>query len=58
MTTDSPWWKNLRADTPVTLRIKGREYAAFGEAVTDVSEVARVMEMMVSAYPSYGRLQA
>ena len=55
MTTDSPWRKNLRGGAPVTLHVKGREYAAFGEAVTEESEVARVMEMMVSAYPSYGR---
>ena len=59
MTTDSPWWKNLRgedgAGAPVTLRVEGRDYPGLAEAVTDEEEVARVLEMMLRAYPSYGR---
>ena len=32
MTTDSPWWKNLRGGALVTLRIRGREYVGVVEA--------------------------
>jgi hypothetical protein len=59
MTTDSPWWKNLRgndgAGTPVTVRVKGREYEGIGEAVTDETEVIRVLARFLQAQPGYGR---
>ncbi len=59
MTTDSPWWKNLRgedgAGVPVTLRIKGQEYEGTGEAVTDETEVARVLGRFLEAQPGYGK---
>jgi deazaflavin-dependent oxidoreductase (nitroreductase family) len=55
MTTDSPWWKNLRGGAPVTLLIKGREYTGVAEAITDETEVVRVLEMMLREYPSYGK---
>ncbi|MCA1730351.1 MAG: nitroreductase family deazaflavin-dependent oxidoreductase [Actinobacteria bacterium] len=55
MTTDSPWWRNLRGGAPLKLRVKGKEHAAFGEAVTDEAEVARVMEMMTRQFPRYGK---
>jgi deazaflavin-dependent oxidoreductase (nitroreductase family) len=31
--THAQWWKNLRADTPVTLRLQGRERQGFPEPV-------------------------
>ena len=59
MTTDSPWWKNLRgndgAGTAVTVRVKGREYEGIGEAVTDETEVIRVLARFLQAQPGYGR---
>ena len=55
MTTDSPWWKNLRGGALVTLRIRGREYVGVAEAVTDEAEVARVLQMMLKEYPGYGK---
>ena len=59
MTTDSPWWKNLRgkdgAGTPVTVRVKGREYEGIGEAVTDETEVVRVLARFLQMQPGYGR---
>jgi hypothetical protein len=54
MTTDSPW-KNLCGGAPVTLQIQGREYACVAEAITDETEVARVLEMMLRKYPGYGK---
>jgi hypothetical protein len=32
MTTDSPWWKNLRGGAPVTVRVEGHEHEGIGEA--------------------------
>ncbi len=55
LTTDSPWWKNLRGGALVTLRIRGREYVGVAEAVTDEAEVARVLQMMLKEYPGYGK---
>ena len=55
MTTDSPWWKNLCGGAPVTLQIQGREYAGVAEAMTDETEVARVLEMMLREYPGHGK---
>ena len=59
MTTDSPWWKNLRgndgAGTPVTVRVKAREYEGLGEAVTDETEVIRVLAKFLQMQPGYGR---
>jgi deazaflavin-dependent oxidoreductase (nitroreductase family) len=55
MTTDSPWWKNLRGGAPVTLRVKGEEHPAFGEAMTEEAEVKRVLESMLREHPGYGR---
>ena len=59
MTTDSPWWKNLRgkdeAGAPVTVRVKGREYEGLGEAVTDETEVVRVLARFLQIQPGYGK---
>jgi hypothetical protein len=59
MTTDSPWWKNLRgkdeAWAPVTVRVRGREYEGLGEAVTDETEVVRVLARFLQMQPGYGR---
>lgn len=59
MTTDSPWWKNLRgkdgAGAPVSVRVKGQEYEGLGEAVTDETEVVRVLHRFLQMQPGYGR---
>lgn len=60
MTTDSPWWRNLRrgegeTGAPVTLRIEGREHAGVAEAVTDEEEVIAALEKMLKRFPRYGR---
>lgn len=31
--THADWWKNLRGEAPVTLRIQGREYQGLAEAI-------------------------
>ena len=55
MTTDSPWWRNLKGGTPVTLWVKGRGCEGIAEAVTDHVEVARVLARFLEAQPGYGR---
>lgn len=55
MTTDSPWWGNLRGGAPVTLRVRGRQYEGTGEAVTDETEVVRVLDEFLQTQPGYGR---
>ena len=53
MTTDSPWWKNLWGARDFAE--KGRKYAGVADAITDETEVAQVLEMMLGEYPSYGK---
>ena len=55
LTTDSPWWRNLRG-APVTLRLRGREVAARAEVVTDEAAVIAALEAMMRRFPRYGRL--
>jgi deazaflavin-dependent oxidoreductase (nitroreductase family) len=33
--THADWWKNLRSDTPVTLRLRGQEFQGLAEAVAE-----------------------
>ena len=55
MTTDSPWWKNLRGGAPVTVRVEGHEHEGIGEAVTQHEEVVRVLGRLLDAQPGYGK---
>jgi F420H(2)-dependent quinone reductase len=59
MTTDSPWWKNLRrkdgAGAPITVRVKGREYEEIGEVITDETEVAHMLDRFLQTQPGCGR---
>jgi deazaflavin-dependent oxidoreductase (nitroreductase family) len=42
--THANWWKNLRSDTPITLRVRGRDYRVIAEAVAeDKSAIAEVL---------------
>ena len=55
MTTDSPWWKNLRGGAPVTMWVEGREYQGTADAITDHAEVTRVLGRFLEAQPGYGK---
>lgn len=55
LTTDSPWWKNLRGGALVTLRMKGRDYRGTAEPVIEPVEVERVLRAMLARFPRYGK---
>ena len=55
LTTDSPWWKNLRDGAPVRLRVKGQDLTGTAEAVTDEEAVAEALRALVKRVPAYGR---
>ena len=43
VTTESPWWKNMRDGASVTVRLKGERRPAYAEAITDTEAVAKVI---------------
>ena len=59
MTTDSPWWKNLRGEggsgAAVTVWVEGHEYRGTADAITDPAEVTRVLNRFLEAQPGYGK---
>jgi len=55
MTTDSPWWRNLRGGAPVTLRVGGRALAGVAEVSRDPAAVREALERLLRAVPWYGR---
>lgn len=55
VTTDSPWWRNLRNAAPVEVRLRGRSLAATASAVVDPEEVAAALTAIVRAQPRYGK---
>ena len=54
MTTDSPWWKNLRGGVPVTMWVEGHEYQGTADAIPDPARVTRVLGRFLTAQPGYG----
>ena len=55
MTTDSPWWKNLRGGAPVRLRVQGRTIPGVAEVSNDPEVVREAIERLLRAVPWYGR---
>jgi deazaflavin-dependent oxidoreductase (nitroreductase family) len=54
--THAVWWKNLRRDTPVTLRIRGREFQGLPEPVAeDKQAVAAGLMAHLRKVPSDAR---
>jgi len=41
LVTSAPWWRNLRKDAPVVLRLKGRDVPGRATAVTNRAAVER-----------------
>ncbi len=54
--THATWWKNLRRNTPVTLRIRGRDLQALGEPVAeDKQAIAAGLTAHLRKVPSDAR---
>jgi hypothetical protein len=49
------WTRNLSADRPVRLRLRGADLMARPELVADPSEVARLLTIMVAVNPAMTR---
>jgi len=45
------WWRNLGSGADVSLRLHGREVAARSEAVLEADQVARDLQLIVTAAP-------
>lgn len=48
---DRKWWRNLRGGADVTLRLRGRDLPARGEAVLDEGAVAAQLMDYLSRFP-------
>lgn len=55
LSTDSPWWKNLRGGAPVTVVLRGRRVTGAGLAITDRTRAAAILRALVDAIPSYAK---
>lgn len=55
LTTDSPWWKNLRGGAAVTLCVRGRTTAGVAEVSADCDVVREALEQLLRAVPWYGK---
>jgi deazaflavin-dependent oxidoreductase (nitroreductase family) len=54
--THAAWWKNLRSDTPVTLRLRGREFKGLAEPVAkDKQAIAAGLAAHLRKVPSDAR---
>lgn len=49
--TNTVWWKNLRGDAVVTVRVAGRDYKGHAEIVTDPEEVTAGLLKFVAHNP-------
>jgi deazaflavin-dependent oxidoreductase (nitroreductase family) len=49
------WWRNLRGEANVTLRLRGADVEAQATATEDPAEVAEGLAALVRASPSYAR---
>ncbi|HUY99427.1 MAG TPA: nitroreductase family deazaflavin-dependent oxidoreductase [Thermomicrobiaceae bacterium] len=51
----APWWRNLRHDATVGIRLRGRQRAARVEMIADDAEVARLLQVVLPRNPTLGR---
>lgn len=53
--THAVWWKNLRGGAPVTLRLRGREFAGIAEPVENKEAVAAGLMVHLQMIPGNAR---
>lgn len=49
------WWRNLRGGARVTLRLRGADIPAWGEAIEDQTEVANYLSLYLKTAPQLAR---
>ena len=55
MTTDSPWWRNLREPSPVSLRVRRQSLHGMARAVTDAGQAQSILQELVAHQRSHAR---
>jgi hypothetical protein len=55
LTTDSPWWKNLRDGGQVGIRVGRRRFLAHADVETAPEAVASALRTLCHEHPSYHR---
>lgn len=58
LTTSKPdrvWWRNLKGDQPVVLRLRGKCIKTLGTVVEDVEEKGKLFRKLFTQYPGIGR---
>ena len=58
LTTSKPdrvWWRNLKGDQPVVLRLRGKSIKTLGTVVEDVEEKGKLFRKLFTQYPGIGR---
>lgn len=53
--TSATWKRNLRADTPVRLRLRGRDRLAHAEVISDEERLAEMYRAILPRNPVHGR---
>jgi deazaflavin-dependent oxidoreductase (nitroreductase family) len=53
--TAATWRRNLRADTPVRVRLRGRDQLAHSEVITDEEQLAVLYRAILPQNPVHGR---
>jgi hypothetical protein len=49
------WWRNLRGGAPASLLMRGQQVPAYGEAVTDESQVASMLGEFLGHNPNLAK---
>jgi deazaflavin-dependent oxidoreductase (nitroreductase family) len=57
LSTDRPWWKNLRGGTPVQVWFRGKKRSASTEVVTDEATISELYHTIISEHPTHGWFQ-
>jgi deazaflavin-dependent oxidoreductase (nitroreductase family) len=56
ITTESPWWKNLRGGKSVLVRLRGQNRAGVADVITDEERLYESYRVMLPAGPELGQI--
>ncbi len=54
-TRERVWWRNLRGNSPIAIRVRGKDYPATAEVIEDVSSVAKNLSAYIQLNPGLGK---